>query len=103
MRTQQRSNIKMSATNSNFDGPEFFQKNLKDLQNNANQSKYSRSSVVMQATETAEPTVSGDKKYDHIMEGFQDMMFFHKQYVTLADIPHQTANPYIDELMMTAK
>lgn len=38
-RIQQRSNIKMSATNSNFDGPEFFNKNLSDLQNNINQKK----------------------------------------------------------------
>ena len=37
------------------------------------------------------------------MEGFQDMMFYHKQYVTLADIPHQTSNQYVDELMATAK
>jgi len=30
-RIQMRSSVKMSATNSNFDGPEFFNKNLKDL------------------------------------------------------------------------
>jgi hypothetical protein len=44
---------------------------LKDLENNTNQRTVApRSRVVMQATETAEPTVSGEKNYDHIMEGF---------------------------------
>lgn len=49
MRAPQRSSIKMSATNSNFDGPEFFNKNLNDMTNLANQSKarVSRASVVM--------------------------------------------------------
>ena len=49
MKAPQRSSIKMSATNSNFDGPEFFNKNLNDMTNLANQSKAraSRASVVM--------------------------------------------------------
>lgn len=74
MRAPQRSLIKMSATNSNFDGPEFFNKNLNDMTNIANQSKarVSRASVVMQATTTeADPKVTG--AYDtneHLMEGF---------------------------------
>lgn len=57
----------------------------------------------MKATATAEPTVTGASTNEHIMEGFQDMMFYHKQYVTLADVPHQTKNQYVDELMATAK
>lgn len=31
------------------------------------------------------------------------MMFYHKQYVTLSEIPHNTKNMYVDELMKTAK
>lgn len=53
--------VKMSATNSNFDGPEFFNKNLNDLQNNTYQNKSvanRRSQVVMQASST-EPTITG--------------------------------------------
>lgn len=93
----------MSATNSNFDGPEFFNKNLSDLQNNINQKKSNtRGGTVVMQTAT-EPVVSGSTTNDHLMEGFQDMMFFHKQYVTLAEIPHNTKNMYIDELMKTAK
>ena len=102
-RIKQRSNIKMSATNSNFDGPEFFSKNLSDLQNNINQKKSNnRGGTVVMQTAT-EPVVTGSTTNDHVMEGFQDMMFYHKQYVTLSEIPHNTKNMYVDELMKTAK
>ena len=46
----------MSATLSNFDGPEFFNKNLKDLKNNADMRIASRAgTITMQATTTDEP------------------------------------------------
>jgi len=86
----------MSATSSNFDGPEYFNKSLNDLKNNADLKKSTinrRTSVVMQASKN-EPVVSGVKsnENEHLKEGFQDMMFYHNQYVTLADVPHQTVN-----------
>ena len=92
----QRAAVKMSATSSNFDGPEYFNKSLNDLKNNADQKKSTinrRTSVVMQASKS-EPVVSGVKsnENEHLKEGFQDMMFYHNQYVTLADVPHQTKN-----------
>jgi len=31
------------------------------------------------------------------------MMFYHREYETLSNIPHYTGNEYVDELMATAK
>jgi hypothetical protein len=76
---------------------------------NANGANQRRSSVIMKAAATAEatttdaPKVTGQPVNDHIKEGFQDMMFYHNQYFTLANVEHYTGNKYVDELMATAK
>lgn len=73
----QRVGVKMSATSTNFDGPEYFNKSLNDLKNSADQKKSNvnrRSSVVMQASKTDEPVITGVKsnENEHLKEGFQD-------------------------------
>lgn len=63
----QRAAVKMSATSSNFDGPEYFNKSLNDLKNNADLKKSTinrRTSVVMQASKK-EPVVSGAKSNEN--------------------------------------
>lgn len=68
-----------------------------------------RARVIMQASATAEdtktdaPVVSGAPLNEHVKEGFQDMMFYHNKYFTLANVEHYTGNQYVDELMATAK
>jgi fructose-bisphosphate aldolase, class I len=52
-----------------------------------------RSSVVMNATNGNQPTVSGD---DH-------MLFYSQRYENYMDLPHYTGNKFKDELMKNAK